>query len=531
MFGNKAVKEYVRKFWPEGCGKLSRNMKGIRKYYDEFVKGKYGEIDDQTFSDVTLESLYKEMDGTYSNAGEAKLYEMLRNPVRDKKVLNDRSDFMEYFSKNEEDRVEVQSILFELNKDKTFNFIELLINEYEGNSFKKIAYFILGKVLPIISIVIGIFYPPMFGVFVALIIINSIITAKERGINSNKPYQGIYYAAKLIKCGNKLSKLKIEKLESYQLRIEEVMKNLGSDAKNLKVISSISGDIADFSVLEPIIELVRSIFLSVDSAYYNMIDKLNDHKKDLRDLYDAIGEIDALIAVQGYKEKSEYESVKPEFEENCGFKIINGAHPLIKDVVKNSIVVDNKGIVLTGTNMSGKSTFLRMIGLNIILAQSFNFVHAKEYKSEFLNFVSSISPEDDIISGKSYYIAEAEAVLRIIKALDGEFKVFCCIDEIFRGTNPIERIAASEEILKYIQSRKSLSIVATHDKELTDLLYETHDFYHFSEDISDSKGLIFDYKLKKGVLKTRNAIKILKYIGYPDEIVNGAFELIKMKFD
>lgn len=523
---NNTYRKYVTVFWPEGCNKISRDMKGIRKYYDEFTKGKYGEIDDQSFSDLTLEVMYKNMDGTYSSAGESKLYDMLRNPVRNKKILNNRSDFMEYFSVNEKHRVDVQSILCELSRDKKFNFLELLTNEYKGNKFKMRAYFILGKVLPISIVVLGIFYTPIFFLLILLAIINSFITAKESGFNSKKPYQGISYSSKVIKCGNKISKLDIDVLIPYQKRIDVVMKNLGTDAKKFKKVSNIAGGFLKVEFIEPFTNLLGNIFLTVDNAYYSMIDNLNDHKKDLRELYDVIGEIDALIAVQGYKEKSDYICTKPEFEENYGFKIIDGSHPLIKNVVGNSIIIDNKGIVLTGTNMSGKSTFLRMIGLNIVLAQSFNFVHAKEYKSEFLNFVSSISPQDDISTGKSYYIAEAESVLRIIHALDGKYKVFCCIDEIFRGTNPIERIAASEEILRYIQKRKSLSIVATHDKELTDLLYESHDFYHFSEDVSETEGLSFDYKLKKGVLKTRNAIKLLKYIGYPDEIINCAYASI-----
>ncbi|MGL4452676.1 MAG: MutS-related protein, partial [Sarcina sp.] len=148
------------------------------------------------------------------------------------------------------------------------------------------------------------------------------------------------------------------------------------------------------------------------------------------------------------------------------------------------------------------------------------------YKAPFLNVVTSISPEDDINTGKSYYLAEAESMLRILNALDGKYKVFCAIDEIFRGTNPVERIAASEEILKYVQKRNSISIVATHDRELTDILVKTHNFYHFSEKVSESKGLSFDYKLKSGILTTRNAIKLLKFVGYPDEIVDGAYRSI-----
>ena len=526
---NKNGRAYVRSFWPEGCSKLSRDMNGIKKYYNNFTKGEYGEVDDQSFSDLNLDSIFVKMDGTYSSAGESKLYDMLRNPVRDRKVLKDRGAFMEHFGQHGGDRVDVQEVLYELSMDKKFNFMDLLGNNYKGSNLKRYTYLLLGKILPIIIIIAGLLYKyEIFFLLILLLLINSLIAVKERRLDSKNPYQGIYYGAALIKAGGQMSKLKIDVLKPYQVRIDKAIKDIGRDGKKLRTVSvSVVGGLLSFPLIEPFSDVIGAIILNVENAYYTVIDNINAHKGSLKELYDVMGEIDALISVQGYKEKTEYEITKPEFIDNYGFEIVNGAHPLVKNVVKNSLDIENKGIVLTGTNMSGKSTFLRMLGINIVLAQSFNFVHAKKYRSEFLNYVSSISPEDDISKGKSYYIAEAEAVLRIIKALDGEHKVFCGIDEIFRGTNPVERIAASEEILKYIQKRNSLSIVATHDKELTDLLDKSHDFYHFSERVNDKTGLSFDYKLKKGVLKTRNAIKLLKYIGYPDEIIKGAYAVIE----
>lgn len=144
-----------------------------------------------------------------------------------------------------------------------------------------------------------------------------------------------------------------------------------------------------------------------------------------------------------------------------------------------------------------------------------------------MHLVSSISPKDDIISGKSYYLSEAEGISRIIKALNKDVTVFCPIDEIFRGTNPVERISASAEILKYINDRNSISIVATHDRELVDMLNEEYDFYYFCEKVTSDEGLSFDYKIKKGINKEKNAIKLLKYIGYPEEIIIKALEKSK----
>ncbi|MBC8059705.1 MAG: hypothetical protein H7Y18_03475 [Clostridiaceae bacterium] len=90
------------------------------------------------------------------------------------------------------------------------------------------------------------------------------------------------------------------------------------------------------------------------------------------------------------------------------------------------------------------------------------------------NIVSSISPKDDLNQGKSLYLAEVESILRIIKALEKKRPVFCPIDELFRGTNPIERISTSAEILRYLNKHKTISIVATHDRELVNILREEY---------------------------------------------------------
>ena len=102
--------------------------------------------------------------------------------------------------------------------------------------------------------------------------------------------------------------------------------------------------------------------------------------------------------------------------------------------------------------------------------------------------------------------------------------MFCPIDEIFRGTNPIERISTSAEILLYLNKYKTISIVATHDRELVDILKKHYEFYYFSENIDLSKGLSFDYKLKSGISQTRNAIKLLEYMKYPMEIVENSYK-------
>ena len=134
---------------------------------------------------------------------------------------------------------------------------------------------------------------------------------------------------------------------------------------------------------------------------------------------------------------------------------------------------------------------------------------------------------DSITGGDSLYMAEIKAVKRIIDALEdseaGGFKTMCFLDELLRGTNTIERIAAGSRILKELEERGAVVFAATHDIELTDILSERFDNYHFSESI-ENDSIRFTYSLEKGAAKTRNAIALLKMLGFDEGITSDAFE-------
>ncbi len=129
---------------------------------------------------------------------------------------------------------------------------------------------------------------------------------------------------------------------------------------------------------------------------------------------------------------------------------------------------------------------------------------------------------DDIASGESYYIVEIKALKRILDAAStGTSPVLCFVDEVLRGTNTIERIAASTQILKTLSRSNILCFAATHDIELTEILQEDFANYHFEEDVRDG-DVFFNYKLQTGKATTRNAIKLLALMGYEQEIIEKA---------
>lgn len=171
--------------------------------------------------------------------------------------------------------------------------------------------------------------------------------------------------------------------------------------------------------------------------------------------------------------------------------------------------------------MAGKTTFLKTMGVNGILAQTINTAFAELYEAPFIKVMSSIERAEDIALGKSYYLAEVESVLRLVLASSNDTVHLLLLDEIFRGTNSVERRAASIEVLKYLANGKDYVLVATHDLQLSEVLDREYDNYHFREYVSDT-GLEFDYKLHEGASTTRNAIALLDLIGYPKSIVENA---------
>ena len=507
------LKDYIRNSFLDTKDKV-RNFNNIRALFDLSYKSKYT-IDDLTWNDLMMDDIFSKIDRTSSSAGEASLYSLLRNPLMDEAKLNERSKIISLFKENTSLSGDLRIILFNMGFDSKNRLIEMIEGLLSVSKFKRYLYALLGQVLPPLMILLAIILKESYFMFpfTGLVYINIIINQKE--INTVKA-TGLINLRDLLTAGKKISKIENENLKNYKSRIDLLLKDLkliDNSTLLIKVLNGLGGFLQFFSVP----------FLIEETIYYKISGELIAKEAKILELYYLIGEIDAFISIASYK-TSFTKWCTPKFTLKTSLKIVEGIHPLLKNPVANSIEISNKGIVLTGTNMSGKSTFIRMISTNILLAQCFDFVFADEYEACFLNIVSSISPKDDIKSGKSYYMAEAESILRILNSLEDDIPVFCPIDEIFRGTNPLERIASSAEILNYINKRDALCIVATHDRELCDMLKDSYNFYYFSEDVNSDSGLSFDYKLKHGVSKTRNAIKLLEFVGYPKEITEAAFK-------
>ena len=189
-----------------------------------------------------------------------------------------------------------------------------------------------------------------------------------------------------------------------------------------------------------------------------------------------------------------------------------------------------------------------MVAVNAILAQTIHTCAANAYRAPFFSIYSSMSLRDNLENGESYYIVEIKALKRILTSMalrdnlaGGESyymveirslkrileecekpePVLCIVDEVLRGTNTVERIAATTQILKSLANQHFMCFAATHDIELTELLKDEYHNYHFEEEIKEG-DISFNYKLLKGKATTRNAIRLLEIMGYDEEIIRHA---------
>jgi DNA mismatch repair ATPase MutS len=202
-------------------------------------------------------------------------------------------------------------------------------------------------------------------------------------------------------------------------------------------------------------------------------------------------------------------------------------HPLIAGAVPNSIVLrPGAGVLVTGSNMSGKSTLLRTVGVNAILAQTINSCLARDYAGPVFDVRSCIGRMDDLMAGKSYYLVEVEALLGLVRLSERADAHLFLLDELFRGTNAVERVAAGHGVLHELlesdgRRKPHVVIAATHDGELVRLLPEIYDAYHFGDSIGPD-GLVFDHRLTRGPATTRTAIALLRQSGAPDRLLDRA---------
>jgi hypothetical protein len=247
--------------------------------------------------------------------------------------------------------------------------------------------------------------------------------------------------------------------------------------------------------------------------------KRNNHE-NLEDAFDVIAEFEALASIAGL-EFNYPEWCTPQIEDGEAYTLVahNIAHPLInsKNRVTNDYELTDtfKIDIITGSNMAGKSTFLRTIGVNTVLALCGAPVCAESMRVSVITMVSYMRIKDSLNESTSTFKAELDRLQMLLTAVEQEYKVFFLIDEMLRGTNSVDKFLGSKAVIEQLIAKKGVGMVATHDLEMAKLETAYPHYvrnYHFDIQVFDGE-MLFDYKMKTGECKTFNATLLLKQIG------------------
>lgn len=519
------MRRTARSEWGKGI-RRSRDLASLAGF-DPGPSDRFGpfRLDDATWYDLDLDAVFARLDRTRSSPGESVLAALIRRPLDDPARIRERADELERIEADAAGRTETEVELRRLGREKRPAVRSLLWGMLPERPGFVDLYTFLGF-LPLGLAAAGlVFDPRLLLLAVPAAAVNMLLhyrVADRIGLNGG----GIPYLVALVRTGARIGAVSARSEGALSPRRREcgrLARELRPVVRHGRMIafgySAGTGDL-----LSTVSEYIRILLLLDVRGYFGILGDLERRREEARELFLRIGELDALISVASWR-RSLPAWCAPEFDTGpVRIEVEEGVHPLLDEPVPNSLDIAGRSVLVTGSNMAGKSTFLRMVGLASLLGQSLATCPARRFAGVPFRLATSIQHRDQVLEGRSFYLAEAERLLTILRLAEGATPLLVLLDEPLRGTNSAERVAACHEILNHLAARGVTSLVATHESRLAQLLERTWRPVHFTDYVTE-EGLRFPYRLEEGISTTRNAIRLLRELGYPDDIVAPADRL------
>lgn len=500
------------------------NFELIEKYFRKKDKiHSFQVLSDKTCNDLDFQEFFMFVDRTTSKVGQQFYYNTLRSIPANSDSFILQEELLSELDKNQDLRLDIQYHLNKLVKNDTYDLTSLFQDEH----LKPPKWYFVIRLLSFTSLLLIIllpFNPQLIFILIAVFIANM-------GIhywNKRNLYQYLGSIPQLLRL-NGIAK----ELIRYDL-FKDISKDLPT---SIKIIDKVRNKMSFFKLEAKlggdfeiafwvILEFFKTLFLLEPLLLFGVLKQLDTKRNEIDNVFSYVGYIDSLISINSLRQSLDFYCL-PDFDSsNKSISCVDIYHPLIPNCVSNSIQTNTKSVLITGSNMSGKTTFIRAIGLNVITALTLNTCFARQFSLPRLKIYSAIRINDDLMNNKSYYFEEVLTIKEMLEKSKTDDSNLFLLDEIYKGTNTIERISAGKAVLSSLNSNKNIVFISTHDIELTDMLHEEFDLYHFSEQVNN-KTVDFDFKLKHGKLKTRNAIRILQINDYPEKIISDAIEMSK----
>lgn len=487
----------------------------LRGYFDHRRKAEPTafHIDETTWQDLSMDDVYRRVNHTLTSPATSCCTTGCAPPRWRRRVYTRRREMIRYMETHPDVRVRIQRILAKTGKHRAAQTIESFAPSAARSGGLWIAI-----LLPILLLISGLcmvkisWMVPVF--FALLILLPAYHIGMTRRLETNLPIVNII----------------VSTIAAYR----KIVRTLPDDGAFLtapyaaagqrtKAVTRIGG--TSFATNNDLMLLVNN-FLLFDLIIYELLkNRIGRLSKEVSAIHTCVGELDAAIAAASYRQAAGYwcePNLSFDADAPLRLRAEGMVHPLLRHPVPNTVDTA-RSLLITGSNASGKSTFLKAAALNALLAQSIATALCEAYSAPAFHIYSSMALSDDILAGESYFVTEIKAIRRICRAAQRGERVLCIVDEVLRGTNTVERIAASSVLLEDLAEHDCLCIAATHDAELCELLEKRYTLFHFQEQVTAS-DITFDYRLHPGAVCSSNAIRLLGLLGFGKEVTAQADE-------
>lgn len=503
--------------------KLSEDeLQALNHKYSHFENGKEFLNTDHFFSyDLDLfgeGSLFQFLNRTSTQSGREKLAGWLMDPPIEKSEIVKRQQAVDELSQIPEWR------LYFLTQDHLFKETAAMNTEVRLWSEKelelkhasRIKWFV--RIIPALTILaiipaaMGITNIPLY----IMILIQWILLA------SNGKLVGYYFnffgrKSQLIEKYVKLLQI-IEEREFHSEYLIEQQRKIKEPETASHIFNHLKKHMKEFEYRQNIIVgfILNSLFLWDIRNMFRLWKWHRNHRKKLADWLEVIAEMDAMISLANYANNHSGFSYPEISESDFVFEAQEMGHPLLhpQKRVDNKLSINgwSKVLIVTGANMAGKSTFLRTVGVNLILARAGAPVCATEFSFTPVEIYTNMRTTDSLLKDESYFFAELKRIKGVLDKLREGQKFFVILDEMLKGTNSEDKLNGSRELIRKLLNLKAVALIATHDLKLSEMQkeYKEQVFNKCFEIRIENNELVFDYKLTDGVTKTMNATFLMK---------------------
>lgn len=491
----------------------------IRRYSQKFQGAEYV-IDDITWNDLDLDDIFMLLNHTNSSVGEEVLYQVLRTPCTDIAVLQERNRLAGVFTREPELRLELEKRLSRIGRTGRQALCDYIVNLSEQpcrpNRFHYLGLTFLAASLAGVVLKPEIGIPALVGV-----IVFQMITYYQQKAQVETYFSCVSQIVRLAVYGREVCHLPdAEALSLYLRSLKQHIRELEPFCHKARLITM--GSAMGGSPFDLLADYVKMLLHTDLIAYNQIIRMTKEREAAIWKVVEILGQLECGLAIASFRAcLGQWCEPRLVGETNATYLHGEGLyHPLVNQAVPNTIDALRSQLI-TGSNASGKSTFLKTVALSAVLAQTVYTVPGADYEAPLYQIYTSMALRDSLVAGESYYMAEIRSLKRILERGEDSLPVLCFVDEVLRGTNTVERIAASAQILKSMSQMNLLCFAATHDGELTYLLEPWYENGHFSEEIADG-DVRFSYRLERGRSKSRNALKLLEWMGYEESVLSDA---------